>query len=173
MRVLIAVDQSPYSQAALDAVADRSWPEATEFRIISAMEPLSVQYGYAGAYGIESVIALEQKLQGYRKQYVDEKAAKLSLLFGKGRVSGEVLEGFPAEEIIADAEKWHADLIVVGSHGRKGMQKFLLGSVAERVVSHSPCSVEVVKSKVEKEHCDKDHNSKNQDKVLSKTGKKG
>jgi nucleotide-binding universal stress UspA family protein len=173
MKVLIAVDDSPCSQAALDAVADRSWPEGSEFRVLSVMEPLSIQYGYAGAYGMESVIEVERQLQTMRQKYIDEKVAKLSLLFGKGRVCGEVLEGYIAEVIITDAENWHADLIVVGSHGRKGMQRFFVGSVAERVVSHSPCSVEVVKSKVKKETTGTDNDHENQGKVLTETAKKG
>jgi nucleotide-binding universal stress UspA family protein len=51
------------------------------------------------------------------------------------------------EGIVQKASEWGADLIVVGSHGRKGIKKFMLGSVAEKVVASSPCSVEVVKDK--------------------------
>jgi len=47
--------------------------------------------------------------------------------------------------IVDEAENWKADLIVVGSHGYTGIKKWLLGSVAQSVVSHAPCSVEVVR----------------------------
>jgi nucleotide-binding universal stress UspA family protein len=53
--------------------------------------------------------------------------------------------GNPAEEILATAKKMKADLIVTGSHGRHGAQKFFLGSVSSKIVDHSPCSVLVVK----------------------------
>ena len=45
------------------------------------------------------------------------------------------------------AEEWSADLVVVGSHGYTGLKRLLLGSVAQSVVSHAPCSVEVVRKK--------------------------
>ena len=54
------------------------------------------------------------------------------------------LQGRAAPEIVAHAKKIGADLIVMGTHGRSGFQHALLGSVAERVVHHSPCPVLVV-----------------------------
>jgi nucleotide-binding universal stress UspA family protein len=56
-----------------------------------------------------------------------------------------ITQGSPAEEILAAAKKMKADLIVTGSHGRHGAQKFLLGSVSSKIVDHSPCTVLVVK----------------------------
>jgi nucleotide-binding universal stress UspA family protein len=53
--------------------------------------------------------------------------------------------GNPAAEILAEAAKMRATLIVTGSHGRHGAQKFLLGSVSSKIVDHAPCSVMVVK----------------------------
>jgi len=53
--------------------------------------------------------------------------------------------GRPAEEILAAAAKIKADLIVTGSHGRHGAEKFFLGSVSSKVVDHAACSVFVVK----------------------------
>src|SRR5208283_6218523 len=52
------------------------------------------------------------------------------------------------ERIIDSAADWHADLIVLGSHGRRGIQRFLLGSVAEFVARHANCSVEIVRTPV-------------------------
>ena len=60
----------------------------------------------------------------------------------QGRVEfGDVREG-----IIGYASEWHADLIVVGSHGERGIQRFLLGSVSEFVARHAKCSVEIVRA---------------------------
>lgn len=58
-----------------------------------------------------------------------------------------VREGGPREVIADDAKAWSADLIVVGSHGYTGLKRFLLGSVAQSVVGHAPCSVEVVRER--------------------------
>jgi nucleotide-binding universal stress UspA family protein len=56
-------------------------------------------------------------------------------------------EGEPFEEILKVAEEITADLIVLGSHGRKGLDKFLIGSVAERVMRKAPCPVFLVRGK--------------------------
>jgi nucleotide-binding universal stress UspA family protein len=56
-----------------------------------------------------------------------------------------ISQGSPAEEIIEKAKKMRADLIVTGSHGRHGAQKFLLGSVSSKIVDYAPCAVLVVK----------------------------
>ena len=56
-----------------------------------------------------------------------------------------ILEGAPGSVICDEAERHGYDLIVVGSHGRTGIKRYLLGSVAERVVRHAPCEVLVVR----------------------------
>jgi nucleotide-binding universal stress UspA family protein len=53
--------------------------------------------------------------------------------------------GNPYEEIVAEAKEMGADLIVIGSHGYRGLERLLLGSTAERVVQYSPCAVLIVK----------------------------
>jgi nucleotide-binding universal stress UspA family protein len=64
---------------------------------------------------------------------------------GITRVKTEIRYGRPAEEILAAAGKAKTDLIVTGSHGRHGAEKFFLGSVSSKIVDHAPCSVYVVK----------------------------
>lgn len=58
-----------------------------------------------------------------------------------------VVAGSPPDEIVKAAKDWPADLIVIGSHGRTGVQRALLGSVAEAVTRHAPCPVLVVREK--------------------------
>jgi nucleotide-binding universal stress UspA family protein len=55
--------------------------------------------------------------------------------------------GGSATEIAKAAKEWPADLIVIGSHGRSGVKRALLGSVAEGVMRHAPCPVLVVRAK--------------------------
>jgi len=54
--------------------------------------------------------------------------------------------GNPATEIVKCAQYWPADLIVIGSHGREGVRRALLGSVAEAVIRHTPCPVLVIRA---------------------------
>jgi nucleotide-binding universal stress UspA family protein len=63
------------------------------------------------------------------------------------KVDAAVRQGNARSEIVDEAEGWRADLIVMGSHGYTGIKRFLLGSVASSVVSHAPCSVEIVRRK--------------------------
>lgn len=58
-----------------------------------------------------------------------------------------VPEGPPGAEIVKVARQWQADLIVIGSHGRRGIRRALIGSVAEAVVRQAPCPVLVVRAK--------------------------
>jgi nucleotide-binding universal stress UspA family protein len=55
--------------------------------------------------------------------------------------------GDPSIEIVKAAREWPADLIVIGSHGRQGVSRMLLGSVAEAVTRHAPCPVLVIRAK--------------------------
>jgi nucleotide-binding universal stress UspA family protein len=68
----------------------------------------------------------------------------LGELSGPGNVTGKVRVGQPVREILAEAEEWHADLLVLGTYGRTGASRFLIGSVAESVLRSVECSVLVV-----------------------------
>jgi nucleotide-binding universal stress UspA family protein len=61
-------------------------------------------------------------------------------------ITAETPEGSPKQVIVEEAEKWGADLIVVGSHGYGWWERILLGSVSQAVIHHAPCSVEVVRA---------------------------
>jgi len=147
MKVLIAVDDSACSAAAVDYVLEQCWPKDAEFRVLSVVEPVSLQYpidlGYAGA-----IVAAESELTNQTEKLIRDKMNHLKRGFGDGNVTGSVITGPAALSILDVAKEWNADLIVMGSHGRRGLQKLFLGSVAEKVARCANCSVEIVKSKV-------------------------
>jgi len=73
-------------------------------------------------------------------------AQTVEVLRSKGlKATTAVEKGDPKSKIIDEAEKWKADLIVLGSHGRKALDRFLMGSVSDAVARHAPCSVEIVR----------------------------
>jgi nucleotide-binding universal stress UspA family protein len=61
------------------------------------------------------------------------------------KATGTVENGDAKSKILEAAKNWRADLIVLGSHGRKGLEHFLMGSVSEAVARHAGCSVEIVR----------------------------
>ena len=146
MKILLAVDGSPYSDQAVHSVVQRPWPEGTTVRVLSVAPPIGTpavgELMYAGG---ELDNLLEQTRRKARR--VSSEAAER--LRSSGLSAEEVTrEGDPRSEIVEEAEQWSADLIVLGSHGYTGLKKWLLGSIAQSVVSHAPCSVEVVRPKV-------------------------
>jgi nucleotide-binding universal stress UspA family protein len=145
MRILLAVDDSKYSEAAVEAVASRPWPQGTTIRVLSAVEyfvPPAAELWYDAAG------SLERAREEITKRHEELTAGVVERLRPTGiAVEKVVRDGDPRSVIIDEANDWSADLIVVGSHGYTGIKRFLLGSVAQSVVSHAPCSVEIVRVK--------------------------
>jgi len=143
MRILLAVDGSKYSDAAAEAVMAQAQPAHSEVRVLHVVEsPSLLATREMGGYGS----ALDKAWEAEREQAeaLVEKTAEL--LRAKGlKATPVVEEGDPKSKILDAAKKWRAELIVLGSHGRKGLQHFLIGSVSEAVARHADCSVEVVR----------------------------
>jgi nucleotide-binding universal stress UspA family protein len=144
MKILVGVDESAYSQAAVDYVRRMSWPPGTTVRLVAvARTPviLSTEMYAPGLSYDDQVMKAEVD---FRRTLVD--AAEKTFAGSGIPVSSEVVTGDPRLELVEVARREKADLLVVGSHGRSGLARLLLGSVAAHVVTHSPCSVIVVKS---------------------------
>jgi nucleotide-binding universal stress UspA family protein len=146
MHVLLAVDGSSCSQAAVQAVIDRFTPEQTEIKVINAVEwmremPLCFQYASGPTAGHDVAQSRRQSFERAR-ELVERVAAELEL---KGfHPSVETPDADPRHAIVDAARDWPADLIVLGSHGRRGIDRLLLGSVAESIARHAPCPVDIV-----------------------------
>jgi nucleotide-binding universal stress UspA family protein len=96
---------------------------------------------FASEAALQSYQRLEQTLADSAQAAVDRSSAILRP--GRFVIEPIVRRGDPRSAIVDVAKEWRAELIVVGSHGRTGPRRLLLGSVAEYVVRHAPCSVEV------------------------------
>ena len=143
MKIMIGVDDSPCSQAALDFVCKLPWPADTTATIVSSVElPASA---YLAAY-VPANLQFNEWLDDLTKFHKEVVARDERTLRHEGmKVESRVLQGDARETLVAEATKDRVDLLVVGSHGRTGLDKLLMGSVASHVVTHSPCSVLVVK----------------------------
>jgi len=149
MKVLLAVDGSPCSKLAIDSIAGRVWPADTVFKVLTVLEPFHPELaGWHSGYVPLALEAQQERLNEART-LVEETAALLATSCqqpGTEAVSSEVLEGNVKEKIVECAREWHADMIVMGSHGRQGIEKLFLGSVSQAVLTEAPCSVEIVKT---------------------------
>jgi nucleotide-binding universal stress UspA family protein len=144
MKILLAIDGSDFSQAALQSVIDRPWPPGTEVKILNVVEPPSLLMGREmGGYDPEFE-AVWTALRGQAKHLVEKAAEKMRA--AKFNVTPELVEGDPKSQIIDIAHEWRADMIVLGSHGRTGINRFLMGSVSQGVVRHAHCSVEIIRT---------------------------
>ena len=143
MKILLAVDESKFSEAAVQTVLAQARPHETEVRVLHVLEPPSLLMGREmGGY--------DPEFEAVWKALRDQAKALVEKTEGKLRTAGFTVwpsleEGDPKSKIIDAAKEWNADLIVLGSHGRTGLQRFFLGSVAESVARHAECSVEIVR----------------------------
>lgn len=142
MRVIIGVDSSTCSDAAIRYVRESAWPKGTSFLVISAVAPVFFAPGEALAP--QAIAAYIESQEVFHKQVAETAASRLR---DAGlEVRGVMMRGDPRVVLEEKARSEKADLIVVGSHGRSGIKKLFLGSVATHVVTHAPCPVLVVKT---------------------------
>jgi nucleotide-binding universal stress UspA family protein len=97
-----------------------------------------------------------EELRGKDMQRAQEAVSSAeSILFGAGIETTSIIAvpaATPKELILSEAAEWNAGLLVVGSHGRRGVNRFLLGSVSEAIALHAKCSVEIVRVPHEREN---------------------
>jgi len=147
-RVILAEDGSTNARRALDVVAGwRIFHDAT-VRVVSVahVDP----YFHSGIAPSEQVVArrtLVASRAATRHEHEHLATRSVQLLARAGlRSEAEVRLGIPAAEIVSAAREWPADVVVIGSRGRTGIERLLLGSVARGVLQSAPCSVLVVPS---------------------------
>lgn len=147
MRIVLAVDDSPYSEAAVDTLITQFRPAGVEVRVFHAVEwlrdmPQSFMFGEGPTFDKDILSSRSQSVE--RAQHLVERVAQ-KLQTAGFQTSTATPDTDPRHGIIDCATQWNADLIVMGSHGRKGFDRLLLGSVAEAVMRHANCSVEIVR----------------------------
>lgn len=140
MKILLAIDDSSSSQTATEVLATQFRPEDCEVRVIHVVEPIA--FSVPPQMDAKYFPELEDQIKEGQKQ-VERTAEQLRA--AGFRVSSLVEKGDARTMILDQAAAWPADLIVVGSQGRKGLNRFLLGSVSEAVARHAHCSVEIVR----------------------------
>lgn len=148
MKILLATDGSANADAALEVVLYRPWEAGSEVRVISVVEPMHERINkVVGLFGLGKTAAqAHEKFIEKTQHLIDSYAAKLKEKFGADKVSSGIKEGKVKESIVAEAKAFGADTIVLGAHGRNESGEFLFGSVPDFVLSHSSCSVEILRT---------------------------
>ena len=146
MKILLASDGSECSTVAVRFVASLPWPQGTEVKMLAVPEPFFPigEFPYFASEEIEKVntAALKQA-----KTFGDAGVQILSRAGIKATTETPFPQDAPARMILREAERSGANLIVLGSHGRRGFDRLTLGSVSEHVAFHAHCSVEVVRER--------------------------
>lgn len=147
-KILLATDGSEFSERAARSVAERPWPAGTEIEVLSVVELVlgNTQAWIEPPYiDNEQMETLREEAMKRAQNAVASAVEILSKAFPKVEESISVLLSGPKAVIMEEADKTGADLIVVGSHGHQGIERFLLGSVSEAVALHAHASVEVIR----------------------------
>jgi len=146
MKILLAVDEQGAGETIVDFAAEHTRLQDADVRIFAAIPSIT---DYTSQVVFPDLV---QELRDESRKaaiiLVHMIALRLNNNCPSANVVEFVVEGHPANEILSMAEEWNADLIIVGSHGRQGIKRFLLGSVSSAIVSRAPCSVLVVKMTV-------------------------
>jgi nucleotide-binding universal stress UspA family protein len=148
VRILIGVDNSVDSNAAVDSVCKRNWPRGSEAALLAVVDTVMPIGTDASQPSVMKWIEVSDEKNWDQVRAIFEPAAEKLRRAG---LHAEVLirRGNPADEILEEADTWGADCIVVGAKGTRGIERLLLGSVSSAVSARAHCSVEVSRKKAQ------------------------
>ena len=135
LRILLATDGSNTSIAAAEALAAENWPQNTEVKIVTVVDPV--------IYSLEEIGLCRDKAT--KRAHVAIGDSLRALANAALKITGEVIAGGVSRAIINRARTWRADLIVVGTRERRGLKRLLFGSVSAAVASRAHCSVRIIR----------------------------
>jgi nucleotide-binding universal stress UspA family protein len=146
MKILLAVDGSEYGLKAVDEIARRPWPKGSTVEILSVVEPPYLPTTDTWVLPENFYIQVKEAAKEQAQTAVNDAKERIRERHGAAlEIVPKVTEGHTVSRILEEAESLGADLIVLGSHGYRGLRRFLLGSVSSAVASHASCSVEIVR----------------------------
>lgn len=146
MRILIAIDGSQSSKAAVDEVCRRPWPPESAIRLVTVRSSTELIQLRENIFPPMTYDEFIEQPSWKSIKFLDDAATKLEQCLPDLLITPVLLEGRPKDAILDEAESWSADLIVVGAHGYGTIRHFFLGSVSLAIALYAPCSVEIVRS---------------------------
>ena len=137
-KILVPLDGSKYSEAALQSASFMARAFNADLKLVT-VEEIAMPI-YPGEVDTQMLVDLEKDSQAY----LDSMAHQLRQE-GCCVTTAVLPPGPPADRILDEVKRERTDLIVVGSHGRTGLTRLLLGSVAEKLARHAPCPVMIAR----------------------------
>ena len=153
MKILLATDGSTFSRAAGNLVSHLPWPSTRELIVLNVIDKLELLPPTDTSVQDESHHAQQQWHQALQQDAQQLLAREAERFTAMGWTPKPLLRaGHAAHEIVSVAEEMGTDVIVMGSRGMGGVQRFLLGSVSEQVMTYAPCSVLIARRPHDHEH---------------------
>ncbi len=144
--ILLPVDHSPYSTTAVSWVTHQSWTTPPIIRLVTVLPTMPEPNSRHSDKKKAMLKELYKEMNDSAQHLIEEFTKKINSELGREAASCEILIGEPRQAILGCAMQWPAKLIVMGSHGRTGLTRLLLGSVSKTVSAHAACSVEVIRT---------------------------
>jgi nucleotide-binding universal stress UspA family protein len=143
VRILVGIDNSGDSNAAVDAVCRRVWPPGSEVGLLVVVDTVMAVPSGSDQSEMKWIDVSEEKDWDQVREIIEPSAQRLR----DAGLHTEILirRGNPSDELLDEAHGWDADCIFVGARGARGVERLLLGSVSSAVAARAHCSVEVVK----------------------------
>lgn len=145
-KVIIALDYHPVSEKVAEKGYELAQTMNAEVCLVHVLDDVafySAQYptflGYEGYPGIGPDFNVAMEMQNIAKDFLQKAAAHLD-----GNVSTYLAEGETAKALLAYAEEWQADLIVMGTHSHSALEKLFMGTVAQKVLEKTKIPVYMV-----------------------------
>ncbi|HET9130472.1 MAG TPA: universal stress protein, partial [Terriglobia bacterium] len=154
-RILVATDGSEHADAAVHEIASRHWPADTEVTVIAIFDSLVPVVGrYAptlesSTFATEPAFQVISEADDHMKMQLHQAVNKsVELLRNVGlQAKGRVIDGNPLTQIVEEANVYRAGTVFIGARGLGALDRLMLGSVSSAVVTHTHCTVEVVRRK--------------------------
>ncbi len=147
LHVLIAIDESEHSSHLIDHVIALPWKRGVKFRCVSVVKEINDDMYIDLDSNLTKTIEEQQaELLQKHKGYALEASRRINRVYEQPIATAEAIYGEPLKELLEISKTWPADLVMLGSHGRSGIEKLIMGSVSEGMALHALCSVEVTRS---------------------------
>ena len=138
--ILVPVDFSDVTSALLETAMVQAKAFSAKIILLHVAAPEPEFIGYEpGPQSVRDAVARQLSSEHKETHKLQQQLTNEGF-----NTTALVIQGYPAQSILAEAEKLHADLIIMGSHGHGALRHLLVGSVTEGVMRHTTCSVMVV-----------------------------